>query len=59
MSRPCRLIWLGVPFAIAPAAIALGIRSAGRLALAAVAIGVVVLLLVTGAYVYDAVEKLF
>jgi len=52
------LIWLGAPFAIAPAAIALGIRSAGRRALAAVVIGVVVLLLVTGAYVYDAVEKL-
>ncbi len=52
------LIWLGVPFAVAPAAIALGLRARGRLALAAVVIGAAVLLLVTAAYVYSAVEKL-
>jgi predicted permease len=52
------LIWLGVPFAVAPAAIALGLRGEGRLAAAAIAIGVLVLLLVTGAYVYSAVDKL-
>ncbi len=53
------LIWLGVPFAVAPAAIALGLR-AGRsvAATAAIVIGIVVLLLVTGAYVYSAVDKL-
>jgi drug/metabolite transporter (DMT)-like permease len=52
------LIWLGVPFAVAPAAIALGKRANGRSAWAAVAIGSVVLLLVTGAYTYDAIGKL-
>jgi hypothetical protein len=52
------LIWLGVPFAIAPAAIALGKRGDGRGPQAAVAIGGVVLLLVTGAYTYDAIDKL-
>ena len=52
------LIWLGVPFAVAPAAIALGLRGEGRTATAAVAIGVVVLSLATGAYVYSAVDKL-
>ncbi len=52
------LIWLGVPFAVAPAAIALGLRARGRPAIAAIAIGVVVLLLATGAYVYDAIDKL-
>lgn len=52
------LIWLGVPFAIAPAAIALGKRGDGRGPRAAVAIGGVVLLLVTGAYTYDAIDKL-
>jgi hypothetical protein len=52
------LIWLGVPFAVAPAAIALGLRDKGRLATAAIAIGAVVLLVATGAYVYDAIEKL-
>jgi hypothetical protein len=52
------LIWLGTPFAIAPAAIALGPRGDGRRASAAVALGAVVLLLVTGAYVYDAIDKL-
>jgi hypothetical protein len=52
------LIWLGVPFAVAPAAIALGRKGDGRLSTAAVAIGVVVLLLVTAAYTYDAVDKL-
>jgi hypothetical protein len=52
------LIWLGAPFAVAPAAIALGLRSEGRLATAAIAISVVVLLAVTGAYVYDGVDKL-
>ncbi len=52
------LIWLGVPFAVAPAAIALGKRGDGRLATAAVAIGSAVLLLVTAAYSYDAVDKL-
>jgi hypothetical protein len=52
------LIWLGVPFAVAPAAIALGDRGEGRLAIAAIAIGVLVLVLVTGAYVYSAVDKL-
>ena len=31
------LLWLGVPFAVAPAAIALGLRREGRLATAAVA----------------------
>lgn len=53
------LIWLGAPFAIAPAAIALGLRGEGRRASAAVALGASVLLLVTGAYVYDAIDKLF
>jgi hypothetical protein len=52
------LIWLGVPFAIAPAAIALGLKGEGRLATAAIVMGVVVLLLVTGAYVSSAVDKL-
>jgi hypothetical protein len=52
------LIWLGVPFAVAPAAIALGRKGDGRLSTAAVAIGVVVLLLVTAAYTYDAVDRL-
>jgi uncharacterized membrane protein YhaH (DUF805 family) len=52
------LIWLGVPFAVAPAAIALGRRGNGRLATAGVTIGVLVLLLATGAYGYDAVDKL-
>ena len=52
------LIWLGVPVAVAPAAIALGTRGGGRLATAAVAIGSLVLLLVTGAYAYDAIDKL-
>ena len=51
-------IWLGAPFGIAPAAIALGLRGDGRLAIAAIAIGLVVLLLVTGSYVYSAVDKL-
>src|ERR687897_2221407 len=37
------LIWLGVPFAVAPAAIELGKRANGRSAWAAVAIGSVVL----------------
>ncbi len=52
------LIWLGLPFAVAPAAIALGLKGEGRLATAAIVIGVVVLLLVTGAYVSSAVDKL-
>jgi hypothetical protein len=52
------LIWLGVPFAVAPAAIALGLRGEGRLAMGAIATGALVLLLVTGAYVYSAVDKL-
>jgi hypothetical protein len=52
------LIWLGVPFVVAPAAIALGRRGDGRLATAAVAIGGVAMLLVTGAYTYDAIDKL-
>jgi hypothetical protein len=52
------LIWLGVPFAIAPAAIALGKRGEGRGPRTAVAIGAVVLLLVTGAYTFDAIDKL-
>ena len=52
------LVWLGVPFAVAPAAIALGLRGEGRLATSAIVIGVVVLLLVTGGYVYSAVDKL-
>ena len=52
------LIWLGVPFAVAPAAIALGLSGQGRLAIGAIATGVLVLLLVTGAYVYSAVDKL-
>jgi hypothetical protein len=52
------LIWLGVPFAVAPAAIALGRRGDGRLATAAVAIGSAVLLLVTAAFSYDAIDKL-
>ena len=52
------LIWLGVPFAVAPAAIALGLRGEGRLAIVAIATGLLVLLLVTGAYVYSAVDKL-
>jgi len=52
------LIWLGAPFAIAPAAIAAGRRGEGRLSRVAVAVGAAVLLLVTGAYGYDAVRKL-
>jgi hypothetical protein len=52
------LIWLGVPFAVAPAAMALGLRGEGRLAIAAITTGILVLLLVTGAYVYSAVDKL-
>ena len=52
------LIWLGVPFVVAPAAIALGLRGEGRLAIAAITTGVLVLFLVTGAYVYSAVDKL-
>jgi hypothetical protein len=51
-------IWLGVPFAVAPAAIALGLRGEGRLATAAIVIGAVVLLVVTGAYVVQAIDKL-
>ena len=51
------LIWLGAPFAIAPAAIALGKRGRGRTSAAAVAIGVLVLLLATAAYVFEAVNK--
>jgi len=52
------LIWLGVPFAIAPAAIALGNQGHGQRATAAVVIGSVVLVLATGAYTYDAIQKL-
>lgn len=52
------LLWVGVPFVVAPAAIAVGLRGAGRSAVAAVAIGLVVLCLVTGAYAYSAVDKL-
>jgi hypothetical protein len=52
------LIWLGVPFAVAPAAIALGLRGDGRLATAALVIGAGVLFLATGAYIYQAIDKL-
>jgi hypothetical protein len=52
------LVWLGAPFAVAPAAIALGLKGEGRLATAAIMIGSVVLLLVTGAYLHSAVDKL-
>jgi hypothetical protein len=52
------LVWLGLPFAVAPAAIALGLRGNGRLATAAIVIGAVVLLLATGAYIGQAVDKL-
>ena len=52
------LIWLGVPFAVALAAIALGLRGEGRPAKAAVALGLLVLMLVTGAYTYAALDKL-
>ena len=52
------LIWLGAPFVVAPAAIALGLRGHGRLAIAAAAVGAAVVLLATGAYVYSAVDKL-
>jgi hypothetical protein len=51
-------IWLGAPFAVAPAAIALGLRGEGKLAASAVAIGSAVLLLATGAYVDQAIDKL-
>ena len=51
-------IWLGVPFAVAPAAIALGLKGEGRLATAAIVIGAAVLVLVTGAYVFQAIDKL-
>jgi hypothetical protein len=51
-------IWLGEPFAVAPAAIALGLRGEGRLAAATVALGAAVLLLATGAYVDQAIDKL-
>jgi hypothetical protein len=50
-------IWLGAPFAVAPAAIALGLRGEGKLAAAAVAIGSAVLLLATGVYVDQAIDK--
>jgi len=52
------LIWLGLPFAVAPAAIALGLRGHGTVATAAIAVGTVILLLATGAYVSQAVDKL-
>jgi hypothetical protein len=52
------LIWLDVPFVVAPAAIALGLRGEERLALAAIVIGAAVLLLATGAYLYSAIDKL-
>jgi hypothetical protein len=52
------LIWLGVPFAVAPAAIALGLKGEGRLATAAIVIGAAVLLLATGAYAVQAIDKL-
>ena len=52
------LIWLGVPFAVAPAAIALGLKAEGRLATAAIVIGGAVLLLATGAYAVQAIDKL-
>jgi hypothetical protein len=52
------LIWLGAPFAVAPGAIAQGLKAGGRLATAAVAIGAGVLLLATAAYAYSAVDKL-
>lgn len=51
-------IWLGAPFAVAPAAIALGLRGEGKLAAVSVAIGSAVLLLATGAYVDQAIDKL-
>jgi hypothetical protein len=52
------LIWVGVPFAVAPAAVALGLKSDSRAGTAAVVIGVTVLLLAAGVYVYDAITKL-
>ena len=51
-------IWIGLPFAVAPAAVALGLRAHGPLATAAIAVGAVVLLLAPGAYVFQAVDKL-
>jgi apolipoprotein N-acyltransferase len=51
-------VWLGVPFAVAPAAIALGLRTAGRAGTFAVALGAAVLALVTVGYAYSAVDKL-
>jgi hypothetical protein len=51
-------IWIGVPFAVAPAAIALGLKGEGRLATAAMVIADAVLLAATAAYVAQAIEKL-
>ena len=52
------LVWIGLPFVVAPAGIALGLAGEGRLATAAVAIGAAVLLLATSAYVYQGIDKL-
>ena len=52
------LVWLGVPFAVAPAAVALGLRGRGRAATVAVGVGVVVLLLAAAGYAYQAIDKL-
>jgi hypothetical protein len=55
-------LWLGLPFPLAGAGVALGLFGrAGRrrhLAIAAVAVGTAVLVLATGAYTYLAVDKL-
>ncbi len=52
------LMWLGVPFVVGSAAVALGMRATGHVATAGVAVGVLVLLLVSGAYTYEAIDKL-
>jgi hypothetical protein len=55
------LVFLGVPFPLAAAAVALGLRGradGSRLATAAVAVGALVLALVTVGYAAQAVQKL-
>ena len=51
-------VWTGAPFAVAPAAIALGLRVESRLGTISVGVGAAVLALVTAGYAYSAVDKL-
>jgi hypothetical protein len=55
-------LWLGLPFPLAGAGVALGLLGRTgrrrRLAIASVAVGTAVLVLATGAYTYLAVDKL-